>query len=162
MLHNMSCRPSTQVEWAILPVGEAIVRFEFEGVDWGAASLSRWRSVTRALQGRTASRSSTRSADVPAELIVLLDDAWREWSLKGAVHVYPWPAAGVVAQAAGLSVFRATHPELVLNVLGRTRSQLLLPSMPLELERPFLERQLATDDPRLVELAVRTAFVEEN
>ncbi len=47
----------------------------------------------------------------------------------------------------------ARRASLVLNVLARTRSQLLLASAPLALERAFLERELASDDPRLIALA---------
>lgn len=150
MLHNMSCQPNTQVEWTILPAGEAIVCFDVNSIDWAAADAIDPKAVL-----------NPRSDD-GAEIARCLDRTWEEWGLRGALHVYPWGPAGVVAQAAGLAVLRATHPALVLNVLGRTRSQLLLPTMPLELDRPFLERTLAADDPRLIHLAMRTAFVKEN
>jgi hypothetical protein len=47
-----------------------------------------------------------------------------------------------------------------LNVLARARSQILLATSPPDLERPFLERDLAADDPRLIALACSTACAE--
>ena len=159
MLHNMSVRPTTQVDWTILPAGEAIVLFDLAGLGTELAEWPHGQAVLEILKG-SPGRGSTASK-AQQELASDLDEAWHECALHGAIHVYPFPAAGVAARAAGLPILRATHPALVANVLARTRSQLLLPSMPLALEAPFLTRELASDDPRLVELAARTAFVEE-
>jgi hypothetical protein len=162
MLHNMSCRPSTQVEWTILPAGESIVYFDLSSVDWTAAATPELQPAANAFSRGGAESMRDLPRDRREEIAWRLDQVWEGWGLTGALHVYPWAAASVVAEAAGLVVLRATHPALVLNVLGRTRSQLLLPTMPLELERPFLERTLAADDPRLIHLAMCTAFVKEN
>ena len=53
----------------------------------------------------------------------------------------------------GPALYRATDVRLVLNVLARTRGQVLMAGATLRLEEPFLERYLATDDPRIVALA---------
>jgi hypothetical protein len=45
-------------------------------------------------------------------------------------------------------------------VLGRARSSLLLPEMPLEFGNPFICRRLWSDDPRLVALARQTGVEE--
>lgn len=56
---------------------------------------------------------------------------------------------------------RAIDLLLVLNVLARTRAQILLATAPLSFEQSYLERSLVTDDPRLVALARATGYVEE-
>ncbi|MBW2397113.1 MAG: hypothetical protein JRG95_22925 [Deltaproteobacteria bacterium] len=59
-------------------------------------------------------------------------------------------------QPRGPKILEATDEAFVVNVLARTRSGLLLGDAPLSLERGYLTRELATDDPRLVELARQT------
>lgn len=56
---------------------------------------------------------------------------------------------------------RAIDHNLVLNILGRTRSGILLAEAPLSLEEGFIERSLISDDPRLVALARATGCLEE-
>ncbi|NWF69189.1 MAG: hypothetical protein HXY40_08885 [Chloroflexi bacterium] len=56
---------------------------------------------------------------------------------------------------------RAIDLGLVLNVLARTRTNLLLGSASLSFDRRLLERALVTDDPRLVALARATGSIEE-
>ena len=51
---------------------------------------------------------------------------------------------------------------LVLNVLARTRADLLLAESPITFERGFLERSLVTNEPRIVALARATGCVEEH
>ncbi|MEW6282092.1 MAG: hypothetical protein AB1758_26035 [Candidatus Eremiobacterota bacterium] len=75
-----------------------------------------------------------------------LEEFWATLGLRGAVFLYPGKP----------QVRRATHPALILNVLGRTRCGLLLPHTPLSLEEGFLRRTLTTDDPRLVEIVLNT------
>ena len=99
-----------------------------------------------------------RFAVAPKRLQTLLDDpvfptgwssAGSELGLRGALHVYPLPEAEVMGDAELVSA----DPLLALNVLGRTRAGLLLPSAPLDLDPSVLARKLASDDPRLVALA---------
>jgi hypothetical protein len=56
---------------------------------------------------------------------------------------------------------RAIDVTLVLNVLGRTRTNLLLGDAQLSFDRRLIERSLVTDDPRLVALAHATGCIEE-
>lgn len=56
---------------------------------------------------------------------------------------------------------RAIDPGLVMNVLGRTRSGILLAQASLSLDEGFLTRSLISDDPRLVALARATGCLEE-
>ncbi len=51
---------------------------------------------------------------------------------------------------------------LVLNVLARTRADLLLANAPLTLDVGFMERSLVTNEPRLIALARATGCVEEH
>ena len=124
LLHNMSMRPQTTVTAKIAVIGSALARF----------------------------------AIAPKRLQTLLDDPglpdrleqrWSELGLRGALHVYPLPARAVTGDAERISADQL----LALNVLGRTRAGLLLPSAPLDLDPSVLARKLASDDPRLVALA---------
>ena len=124
LLHNMSMRPRTTVTARIGVVGSALARF----------------------------------AVAPKRLQTLLDDPglperleqrWSELGLRGALHVYSLPGRAMTGDVKLVSADQL----LALNVLGRTRAGLLLPSAPLDLEPSVLARKLASDDPRLVALA---------
>jgi hypothetical protein len=56
---------------------------------------------------------------------------------------------------------RAIDVTLVLNVLSRTRTNLLLGDAQSSFDRRLIERSLITDDPRLVALARATGCIEE-
>lgn len=168
-LQNMSSRPRTQVDWTINPIrwperpsgssasgsrarspaSRAIVVFDWDVV---AAEYCARPGGQRPSWHRL--RASTEQ----------LEENWRSWPLRGAVLVYPWRDAvkpSVPPEAAADGGPRqasawATWPPLVVNVLGRARGGLLLARFPLTLNADFLERRLATDDPRLVRLAQAT------
>jgi hypothetical protein len=57
--------------------------------------------------------------------------------------------------------YRSIDLALVLNVLARTRAQLLLGDAQLSFDRRMLERALVTDDPRLIALAHASGCIEE-
>ncbi|GEM_PF-1394621 len=85
---------------------------------------------------------------------------WETIGLVGAVHVYDWREEVKVATNSRLQAIkaqprfiRAADPMFVLNVLSRARSYLLLPDSAMALDRPFLERTLMSDDPRLLNAA---------
>lgn len=59
------------------------------------------------------------------------------------------------------TTLRAIDMAFILNVLGRTRSQVVVAGTPLALEPGFLERTFITDDPRLVALAQATGCIDE-
>jgi hypothetical protein len=86
-------------------------------------------------------------------LRIQLDEVWRRAGLRGAVHVYAFPPAKA---RKGVKVAQAS-PLLSINVLGRARGGLLLPGAPLVLDSDLLDRELASDDPRLVALAAEEA-----
>jgi hypothetical protein len=56
---------------------------------------------------------------------------------------------------------RAIDLPLVLNILARSRTQILVEGTPLALEPGFLDQVYVTDDPRLVALAQATGCIEE-
>ena len=124
LLHNMSMRPRTTVTATVGVVGSALARF--------AVAPKRLQTVLE-------------DPGLPDRL----EQLWSELGLRGALHVYPLPGAKVIGDAELVSA----DPLLALNVLGRTRAGLLLPSAPLDLDPSVLARKLASDDPRLVALA---------
>jgi hypothetical protein len=131
----MSGPPRTQVRWRIDPLGERVVRIDLratgQSLDW------------------------VRSHE--AELRESLVRDWERMALRGALLVYPGrPAAEMPGECL---VVRDLG--LVLNVLGRASSHVLIPDAPLVLEDAFLDRTLATDDPRLVRLALERGAVPE-
>lgn len=88
------------------------------------------------------------------------DAYWEAHAWKGAILVYNWNDATLGAIQTRLGAFqqeqvalRVTDPLLALNLLGRARGSLLLPRSPVALERAFLNRSIASDDPRIIRLA---------
>ena len=138
LLHNMSIRPRTIVTWRVEPTGPNVVVFDLDNTG------TTWRQVCQR-----------------PELQEQLELDWICYGLRGAILVYHVPAAGVSTPAAGPeapqppAVLKATDVSLIVNVLGRATSQVLIVEAPLTLNGHFLERRLATDDPRLVRLARR-------
>jgi len=59
------------------------------------------------------------------------------------------------------TVLRALDMQLTLNVLARSRSQLLIAAAPLVMSQEYLNRSIVTDDPQLVALAQATGTLEE-
>ncbi len=158
---------TSNVTCDIAPLGSAIVRFDLNGL---GAPLRRLLGI----KGEGADREAVIQTiegdeNLKNELTAKLDAAWRDYDLCGAMLVYPWQeslrqavATRIMDVAPGstLVYLRALDPILVLNVLARARSQILLATSPPDLERPFLERDLAADDPRLIDLACSTACAE--
>lgn len=103
------------------------------------------------------------------ELKERLNTYWNEFQLVGAVHVYDWREEVKQAATNRLNALkqaphfvRATDPDFVLNVLARARSYLLIHGAALALDRPFLERVVMTDDPRMLAAIKATAFSEDS
>lgn len=57
---------------------------------------------------------------------------------------------------------RAIDTAFVLNILARTRANVVVGNTPLALEPGFLDQALLCDDPRIVALARATGCIEEN
>lgn len=138
LLHNSGAPSSTTARWDTGGIGRTLVRFSL--------GASRVAHLARAPLDR--SRGTA------------LDAAWRGYRLRGAALIYE----GLPAQdPPALENSRATlhlpqklsalDDALVLNVLGRACAGLLLSVAPLDLSRPWLARELWSDDERLVALA---------
>ncbi|MCS7072107.1 MAG: hypothetical protein NZM00_11415 [Anaerolinea sp.] len=89
------------------------------------------------------------------------DTYWERHIWKGVVQVYAWNDAVLNTVQTRLTLIQdpqmivhVTDPLLAINLLGRTRGSLLLPRAPLALERAYLERSIACDDPRIISLAL--------
>ncbi|MAE96854.1 MAG: hypothetical protein CL910_19570 [Deltaproteobacteria bacterium] len=136
LLNNMSVAPRSPVRCSIKVSSGTIVRFAIEATE-GPNRL--WLRPSRARQE-------------------CLRGAWDRFGLVGAALIFAWspPRQHEEGSGRGTRILEATNPELVVNVLGRTRSSLLLGNAPLALERSYLRRELASDDPRLVALARST------
>lgn len=85
-----------------------------------------------------------------ARRLATLDEHWAGTGLRGAVIVHPMSEY----LAERVRPHACTDRELTLNVLLRTRGDLLLAAMPLVDDPAALTKRIvATDDPRLVALA---------
>jgi len=174
----------TKMDWRIIPVTSLLVRFDLDGlgdpfyrvlgkrltVDYGDPE-----AVTKAIEAG--------GADVE-EMAVRLDAAWDDYKLQGAVLLYRWtkdlryPLTGRIISGDELeegetpdtyeddkrkppTILRALDLLLVVNVLARTRANIILKNAPLALERQYLGQSLFTDDARMISLAHATGCVEE-
>lgn len=158
---------TSNVTCEIVSVGGIIVRFDLH--DLGEPLCELLGIAPDQNDQESVIQIIEHNDDLRTELASKLDVAWEGYDLCGAMLVYPWQEGLRQAVAARLldappgaapTYLRALDPLLVLNVLARARSQILLAASPPDLERPFLERSLAADDPRLVALACATEFCE--
>lgn len=175
-----------RVNWQIIPVFQHLVRFELNGLGDPfyrvlgkpvSLQLGDSKAVMQALQ--------SGGEDV-AELTRRLDSAWQEYKLQGAVLMYNWreelrqrgatkppPPPSDTDDSDDLdevfgeikhtpvTIMRSLDVILVLNLLCRTRANILLPTAALALEGQYLKQSLMTDDPRIVALARATGCIEE-
>ena len=121
--------------WEIRPIESSIVRFNLVCIESSGSLL--WSGLSW-------------------PIVQELERAWKGYGLKGAALIYPFRKATESesqTEVPGPALYRATDARLILNVLARTRGQVLIAGATLRLEEPFLERHLATDDPRIVALA---------
>jgi hypothetical protein len=154
--------------WEILPFNSLIVRFSLDGL---GGSLQRILGSDQ--NGSTGTydtiiRSIEKNRDAMNALVTSLEAAWESYELKGAILVSPWEQDTrqvILTHAKTTNVkamcLRAFDPLLVLNVLARSRTNLLQPRAPLALEQTYLERSLITDDARLVKLVQCSGYFEE-
>lgn len=181
-----------RLSWEITPVADVMIRFDLTGLGDPFHRLLNYplnleygdpNNVIKALESRV---------EGVEQIEALLDQAWQQYDLRGALMVFPWSPDLKRAIAARPTVdieqpenkddssddehtesappverkpvglFRAMDMLLVMNVLSRARSQLLLADAPAALEGRYLDRSLVTDDPRLVALAMATGCIEEH
>lgn len=154
--------------WEILPFGTVVVRFSLEGLggslqrilgDDISENVGTYESIIHSIE---------KNRDVMNALVAKLETAWESYALTGAVLVRPWEqdthmvilAHAKIANVKAMCL-RALDPLVVLNVLARSRANLLQPRAPLAIEQAYLERSLISDDPRLVKLVQGSGYFEE-
>jgi hypothetical protein len=175
-----------RVNWQIIPVFQHLVRFELNGLgDPFYRVLAKPVSLQMGDPKAVLQALQAGGEDV-AELTQRLNSAWQDYNLRGAVLMYTWReeirqrGTAKTSQPssdgddsddmddifedikhAPVTVLRSLDVLLTLNLLCRTRSNILLPTAALALEGQYLKQSLMTDDPRIVALARATGSIEE-
>ncbi len=125
-----------------------------------------------------------------ASLKARLDEDWQRCQLSGAIVIYRWnnqtwkvmttpPETAQKPSSEGedentddtetpqkvqhtrFQALRALDLSLVLNVLGRSHTQVLMPHTPLMFTQTTLQRSLMSDDTRLLALVNATGYLAE-
>jgi len=175
-------RNSNTVYWTIAPLKQTVVRFDLKGL---GDPLHRLLDTELDLENDSVESVAERlqnDSKLHEQLSDHLDMTWTQYNLMGAIllqqqtellmQVYTSPIEPLANDnnndeddnnsAPTIKSLRAIDLSLVLNVLGRIRSNLLLPNTPLVLESNFLSQSWLSNDPRLVRLALATGAIEEN
>jgi hypothetical protein len=170
--------------WQMQPIQKTVVRFDLRGM-----GDPFYRILGRDLQAeygdlKVLAAALEKGDESTHELQVALNKAWESYRLQGAALVYNWNAdtwrnvttpPPAPAQENGEEELQQTPPppvlftslrsidlQLILNVLTRSRSQVLLTRAPIVFSQEYLTRSLMSDDPRLVLLAKATGYLEED
>ncbi len=156
-------RPGSRAEFSILTTGERLARFDLNQVDSSQIDSA----LTAGLSAEQIINALETDRELVKQLKPRLDAIWESYQLKGAILLYPWRDELRSAVNGRLSALKQpttylliTDPLFVLNVLGRSRASLLLANAPLALDRVFLSRSMASDDPRLILIAQAGGCVE--
>lgn len=172
------------LKWRILPLMPRLVRFELHGLGDPFYRLLNRPVQAEFPQPETLYKAFQERPEDTAALAEHLDAVWAGYEIKGAILLYRWNANlrfvlnGRIPGASNANaddkpesyeddnrqpaqVLRALDMGLVLNVLARTRVNVLLHNAPLALEGQYLRQVVFTDDPRLVRLAQSTGWLEE-
>ncbi len=175
-----------QKSWTMQPLLRTVVRFDLKGLgDPFFRLLGAAPEPDLANLGKLVEALENGGDDVSA-LANLAASAWADYKLDGACMVYNWNADTWKAlnmpptpppaqnsdddsddekppqpQHITFQCLRAIDLTLVINVLGRARTQLLLANAPLVLSSQYMGRAIFSDDPRLVTLARLTGYIEE-
>lgn len=156
-------RPGSRAEFSILATGDKLVRFDLNCIDSAQidSALPTGLSAEQIIDILETDRALVE------RLKLRLDAAWESYHLIGALLFYPWRDELRSAVNGRLSALKqpttyllVTDPVFILNVLGRSRAGLLLANAPLALDRVFLNRSMASDDPRLIPIAQAGGCVE--
>jgi hypothetical protein len=171
-----------KTNWRIVPASTHLVRFDLNGLGDPFHRLLGKKLALDMGDPSAAIKALEAGGDDVAEMKVRLEAAWQDYAFKGAILLYNWRKdtrnvlAGRVPTADDSEseelydeekrtppiVMRALDLWLVLNVLARTRANILLPDAPLVLEGQYLSRSLFSNDPRLLALALATGCIEES
>ena len=154
------------------------VRFELAALP--TSDLAAWSGT----QDAEDSLSFFIQPGIDAAWVQRLDALWADFNLRGAFVFHDWKsikeAVGEYQRAAGRFSIRPARPgnekprgkgvaickdiALTLNILGRARSSqpLLLAQAPITLTGRQLGRSIATNDERIIELALQHEYEEES
>ncbi len=187
-LFNRVNNGNQPLSWMCTPINTTVVHFDLRGL--GDPFYRLLGKPINADYGDPLKFSEMLEQGGEAALTLesMLEENWIQYELMGAVLVYPWnaniwksiarpvpmpvladlelddspnQAQNQTEQEPRIKCLRALDLSLVLNVLARARTQILLSSSPLILNRQLLMRSLVSDDPRLIDLARATGFIEE-
>jgi hypothetical protein len=159
---------ATTVNWDVLPVGDTLVCFSLDGLGGSLKYLMGDDLPVTSGSYESVLQSIENDPKAQAKLTATLDAVWKDYELIGAMLIYGWKdtTRDVILSNARLTnskpVFlRAFDPLLVLNVLARSRDNLLQPSAPTSFDSAYVDRALISDDPRLVKLVQISGYFEE-
>jgi hypothetical protein len=154
----LSSRAAASQRHEFVPLHDRVIRFDLAPllnafIDDQALAVARGAELTPETVVRLFEADRAKVSALRARL----DAEWDAFGMKGAALVYNWIddvrssiAARLTAIEQPSEVLVAQDLMVVLNVLARSRGTILLANAPLALERSFLTRSLATDDPRFI------------
>jgi hypothetical protein len=183
---TLTSRLPTRMDWRIIAVEKKLVRFDMDGLGDPFHRLLGKRLMVDFGDPAAVSKAMEAGGEDVDEIAARLDTSWSEYELTGAVLVYRWkkdlrhvllgqippsddefddsdgqPALYEDDQRKPPAILRALDMLLVLNVLARTRANILLKTSLPALTSEYLQQSLYTDDPRLIALAQATGCIEE-
>lgn len=177
------------LSWMCTPVHTSVVRFDLRGLGDPFYRLLGHPLKVEYGEPLRFSEVVEQGGETALTLESFLQEQWLQYELNGAILVYPWNvkvwksiarpvpmpvALGLEAEDSGdqtpkptevepiITCLRSIDLSLVLNVLARARTQILLSTAPLILNRQYLMRSLVCDDPRLLDLVRATGYIEES
>jgi hypothetical protein len=173
------------MEYALLPLRGLAIRFELKGLGDPFYRLLAHDVNAENSDSRLVVRKLEQGGDDVKAIQALLDNAWEKYAFKGAAMVYPMENEALIKQLnapnvmpkkdifdddddsekkeeppkPAVKILRAIDMVLVLNILGRARTQVLIGTSPMMFNQHYLNRAIVTDDPRLVALAMATGVI---
>ncbi len=180
-----------QMNSSIVPVHTTVVSFSMDGLGDPFYKLLGHDLNTDYGETKAVIKALESGGEAVDDLNERLEAAWDGYNLDGALLMYPQQPAGwgIVLNAPlmpnadddddeydddddnnnqqneplppAFKRIRALDPALVINVLARSRSQVLVMKAPMVHSNQYLSRTLYTDDPRLVAIARATGCMEE-
>jgi len=177
--------PPNHREWTIQPARKTVVRFDLVGLGDPFMRLLGAEPNADYANLDTLAQALEQGGEQVDALRNHLNDMWQKANVQGAALVWRYDAAEwkticypplpqndnddessdsseqAKPRKPLFNTLRAIDPSLVMNVLLRSRSQLMIASTPLTFDAEFLCATLMSDDPRLVKLALTTGCLEE-
>ncbi len=177
--------------WTIAPLSNVGIRFHLDGLGDPFHRLLGTDLDIQYGEVDAVIRRLQEDEEVREGITAILDEAWATYSFDGAILLYVWndhvrkafaeapyPTKPPVLQkgdqnqeepsqaevqpiASNIECLRAIDITLVLNILARTRADILIHNTPLALEEAFLRQSFVCDDPRLVALSQATGCIKE-